>query len=783
MMVLDHVLACLRAGVSVFPVRRDGSKAPESRFLPLVFDPKQGKEVASWNPYREALMSEAEARRIWDRPEPPGYAIVGGAISGGMEMLDLDNEAELIYPQWAMLVEEQAPGLVDRLPVVRTPRSPAGFHVFGRHPDIDVPGHMKLAEDPSRPAKERTLIETRGEGGYVVGCGSPVECHETGRTWEHIAGPPPWEAPALSIEERDILLLCARYFDRSVAKEAKTTGHHTRNGELKPGTDFDMRGPDWSDILTPHGWELAGQYGGERRWRRPGKARGWSATTGHCHGREGEDLLRVFSSSTDFEVGAYGKFRAYAVLEHGGDLSAAAKDLGYKGYGGQHRAKQRAESRSPEPESELHIPSPSPWPSPPGEEAYLGLAGKVVQAIEPHTEADPMALLVQFLAFFGNAAGRGSYAAVSGRRHHPNLFAVLVGNTAKGRKGTSLHYIESLFRLADPRWSDLSVTCGLSSGEGLINAVRDRKTKLNEEGEEVVVDEGAEDADKRILVIEEEFAQPLRMAGRDGNILSTVLRQAWDSGRLRTLTRANPLRATGAHISVIGHITRQELFRCLTRTDQANGFANRFLWLAVQRSKLLPDGGGEPALASLAGWLRSALSLARQEQAIQRTEAATDLWREIYPGLTAERPGIYGLVTSRAEAQILRLSLVYALLDECSQVDEQHIRAAMAVWDYCERSCCWVFGEGTGDDTADEILQALRGSPQGLTLTQISGLFHRNRSTQAIGHALGTLRDQGLAREEKRPNASGHGRKVTVWSCCVLNEENGRNETSYAATT
>src|SRR4051794_6319048 len=77
------------------------------------------------------------------------------------------------------------------------------------------------------------------------------------------------------------------------------------------------------------------------------------------------------------------------------------------------------------------------WPEPLGEAAFHGLAGEVVRAFAPHTEADPIAILLQFLTAFGNAAGRWSYVRVEGDRHPPQVWPVLVGESAKARKGTS----------------------------------------------------------------------------------------------------------------------------------------------------------------------------------------------------------------------------------------------------------------------------------------------------------------------------------------------------------
>jgi hypothetical protein len=128
----------------------------------------------------------------------------------------------------------------------------------------------------------------------------------------------------------------------------------------------------------------------------------------------------------------------------------------------------------------------------------------------------------------------------------------------------------------------------LSSGEGLIYAMRDPRMGEDAEGNPMIIDAGAED--ERLMVVEGEFAGPLRAMTREGNTLSVLIRQGWDGGKLATLTKSSPLKATDAHISVIGHIIRTELVRLLSETDAHNGFANRHLWLLVRRSKDLPFG-------------------------------------------------------------------------------------------------------------------------------------------------------------------------------------------------
>jgi len=102
-----------------------------------------------------------------------------------------------------------------------------------------------------------------------------------------------------------------------------------------------------------------------------------------------------------------------------------------------------------------------------------------------------------------------------------------------------------MFQQIDPAWGKEGITGGLSFGEGLIYAVRD--PRYDKDGE--LLDQGA--TDKRRLLVEEELAGALKVATREGNSLSAVIRQAWDKGDLRPLTKNNPIRATGAHISII----------------------------------------------------------------------------------------------------------------------------------------------------------------------------------------------------------------------------------------
>jgi uncharacterized protein DUF3987 len=415
------------------------------------------------------------------------------------------------------------------------------------------------------------------------------------------------------------------------------------------------------------------------------------------------------------------------------------------------------QSSSPAPD-----PSELAWPTI-GDHAYHGLAGDVVRAIEPYTEADPVAILIQFLTCAGNIIGNCPYYRIEGTRHHANLFSVLVGESSKARKGTSWDRISDIVRIADERWYSERTKGGLSSGEGFINEVRDELKKWNaKEGSWETIDPGV--SDKRLMVTEPEFAGVLAVVERHGNTLSSLMRKAWDGGILSTMTRSSSLRATGAHISIVGHITVDELRARLTRTDTANGFANRFLFSLVKRSKVLPFGGSaleDKVIADLGERLKKVVKAAAPIGRVDWTTSAADDWKAVYPQLSKGQPGLLGAVTSRAEAQCVRLALIYALLDGAANIDRPHIRAALAVWEYAEVCAAHIFGASLGDNVADDILRALQNTGrEGMSRTAIRDLFGRHQSADRIGAALALLASRGRAKMETRQSA---GRPTEIW--------------------
>lgn len=319
--------ALVSAGVSIFPVRLDGSKAPA---------------VESWTPYRKRLPTERELQD-WYLKNRHGMAIPAGKPPEGVEFAPLEfidiDDPTLVDPFLELMREHGGADLLAKLPIIETPRG--GRHLGYRCEKIA--GSQKLAQrctgcDEHGKPIIVTLIETRGEGGYVVAAGSPPECHPTRRLYKLLQGDYT-TIPTITPEERALLLDLARSFNEWVPDSYHVGS--SRNGSAangnRPGDDYNAR-CSLSDVillLESGGWQKHKERGnGVSEWRRPNKqGRGISATLGHV----GDKVFYNFSSNAyPFEpFKAYAPFALYTMLEHGGDFKAAARELAKKGYGQQ----------------------------------------------------------------------------------------------------------------------------------------------------------------------------------------------------------------------------------------------------------------------------------------------------------------------------------------------------------------------------------------------------------------------------------------------------------------
>ena len=402
-------------------------------------------------------------------------------------------------------------------------------------------------------------------------------------------------------------------------------------------------------------------------------------------------------------------------------------------------------------------------------EALQGLAGDVLRKMIPQTEAHPALLLMDFLARFGATAGRNWHFVADGTKHFPNLFAVFVGKSSKARKGTASQRMSELFNAVDTYAQQQDATgldtpklpkrflpverSGLSSGEGLIWNVRDRVDGPNGKPTDLGV------SDKRLLIVESELGGALAAMMRESSTLSSVLRNSWDSKDvLSTLTSGRdrnkaPTIATKPHISVIGHITVQELRKKLSESDVFNGFGNRFLWVLGERWQLQPFGAhiewkGKPEVERLYRAIVFAYNGGSPRRMYFDRNAA-EIYKRFYNNVAEQRRhGVAEAMTSRAEPQVIRLAMIYALLDCSDHIRSEHLRAAIAVWKYADETALRIFGLSK---TQQQTLQFLRQGSK--TLTMLRESFQRHRLSVDIETDLRELAALKYVREEPRQGA------------------------------
>lgn len=387
------------------------------------------------------------------------------------------------------------------------------------------------------------------------------------------------------------------------------------------------------------------------------------------------------------------------------------------------------------------------------QEAFHGIAGEFVLEVSKQSESDPVAILGQFLVMIGNLIGRHCSYKIGATLHFLILYIVLVGDSAKSRKGDSLQVCLRLFEKVDFDWYKNRIAKGLSSGEGVIHALRDptftEEPSKNKSGEVIgrsLIESDTGVKDKRLLAIEGEFVSPLKVAARESNILTAILREAWDGRPLQTLTKGSAEKVMEPHFSLIGHITAFELKKYFSDNDAMNGTGNRIIWLLIKRCQILPFGGDMDSIDfdRYAQRLQSIVSFAKNQAFLKIADDAKEIWPSIYERLTKEGYGILGAMTARAEAQVIRLAMIYAVLDQSELIRAPHLKAALAVWDYSEESCRQLFGSFSGYPAADKILASLRSNGDGMTRSEIGDLFSRHLKSGELQKALEYLRKHKL---------------------------------------
>ena len=340
-------------------------------------------------------------------------------------------------------------------------------------------------------------------------------------------------------------------------------------------------------------------------------------------------------------------------------------------------------------------------------------------------------------------------------RHFCRLFCVLAGASSRGRKGSSLSPILSVFKGIVPEFPEIWTSGPLSSGEGLLWRIRDASEEVDKDG--ASTDPGVED--KRLIILDGEFAAALRAMKRETNTLSAILRNAWDDGNINPLTKTKPVRVTNGHVCFVSHITTSELHTCLSESDAVNGFANRILWICTRRqgSVTFPERLSKEARGEIESILSKTFPTAGEMREMTLSPDARELFGTAYPILTQERPGLYGSATSRAEAQTIRIAMILALLEGSGVIRRVDMVRALHCWRYAEESARFIFGDREPDQRSNKILKFLESGEK--TQTEITHqLFQKNKA--GIADVLEHL--QAVGKIESRTEKT-KTRPITWW--------------------
>lgn len=419
------------------------------------------------------------------------------------------------------------------------------------------------------------------------------------------------------------------------------------------------------------------------------------------------------------------------------------------------------------------------WPAPIDDTGMWGIAGEYVRMVEDYTEGDRNIILLAFLAFAGNYLGRNFYVPTGADRHYPNLYLCPVGTTATGRKGSGVAAAQAFFTEGPLAPGLPHLIHGISSGEGIMKQVRDPSVKLEQDPKTketitTVIDPGI--PDKRLMITLGEFQQSIAAMRRQESILSSVLRQAWDTGRIASPTKNNEIAVTGAHVSLIGCISKEELLLETHQVDAQNGTLNRFLFAASRRSKLQPEAVKFDELISDPNWtdmqkkfnanVGKAMTEDGSPRRMERDSDTQDGWGRndkpghgLYRKLSEPRAGMWGAVTARAAQQVIRLSEIAAVINGHRAINDDAQAAAAEQWRFCDHSARYIFGDRLNDPLAARIMVLLRSNGGGgTTRAQMHDTVRRPK--EEIQESLTRLADAGLAYQQTQQTT---GRPVERW--------------------
>jgi len=394
------------------------------------------------------------------------------------------------------------------------------------------------------------------------------------------------------------------------------------------------------------------------------------------------------------------------------------------------------------PDNHRNAPQPDPL-------CLYGLVGDVARAGSEGTEANPYAIAANFMAYLSCAIGRGPYLPIGNTWHHTRLFILHIGRSGRGRKGDAVSLVSRL----DSALRELSESAappihrgGLSSREGLVSLFHDgyKNGKVDIPAIE----------DKRLWVVESEFANVLHQGRREGNTLSAALRDCWDGVSLKPATKSNRLYASHPHLCLSGAISPSELLSLMRARELTNGFANRFLMVWAEREKIVPFPKATPqeSVDVLASRILGVLDFVQAERVSERdhlqiglTASAQDIYAHLYRGeLMDDSSGerVTALLERRAP-MLMRLAMLFAVSDLKTLIDAQHIHAAMGWIRHGVESAKFVFVKATDAGDSDRTHAAAKKI---VAFLRLKGMATRWQITTECfqGHVAKTVIDTAL---------------------------------------
>ncbi len=409
------------------------------------------------------------------------------------------------------------------------------------------------------------------------------------------------------------------------------------------------------------------------------------------------------------------------------------------------------------------------WPRMP-EAAFYGLAAMLTQIIgEENCEADWGALLVTVLTSAAACFGAECTLRLRSNDYPARLYTALI-STSPAHQGAAFRSVREVFMAAQnssrARRKFAAATLGyeqLVTGDDFIKMILDIAHEDDGEPTGPVLLE--DKASPHRLIAIRQFGPTLNNIRRSNSPLGPMLSEAWYSAEFNLIDRSRTRIPARAHVCLLGQVPL-DVLRTMRQDDPGfNATCSQFLWTLMRPREAVwsPESTDREKLTGLTGRVASTIGYARKQKRVHLSAESEEMWRrELYPQLAQEPPGVVGTICSLGSEMVLRLSLVYALLDESALVLPAHLRAADAVWRYCRASVRYIFGQTARATLDKRIRNALSSGPK--TQSELHRHFGNNFAIEVLVAALSELQARGLVEWSTTGGGPGKGRPVTTWT-------------------